>query len=288
MPSTNRRGFAQAYDALAEVYRCMGYFGYMRPREAFSAGILHAVRAIELDNTRAETHALVGQFHKIAEYNWREVEREMALALHLDPASPTVRLRYAISALMPHGRMDKAVAELERALDVDPFSILTHGWLGIMLVLSRRFVAGVMEARKMLDLDPVSSMAYFILGAGCRYLGKSEESIAALRKGVELSGGAAFMLGWLGLALGASGQAAEARDVLRRLHEMEARGYVPPFSIACIHLGLKEIDAAFDWFNRAVEECDQFMMPIKSYAFLDPIRTDHRFATLLRKMNLEP
>jgi len=55
-----------------------------------------------------------------------------------------------------------------------------------------------------------------------------------------------------------------------------------------VHLGLKEIDTAFEWLNRAVELCDQFLMPIKSYGFLAPIRTDPRFAALLRKMNLKP
>ena len=107
-----------------------------------------------------------------------------------------------------------------------------------------------------------------------------------MRKAVELSGDAAFMLGWLGLTLGVSGQTAEARGVLQRLKGMAVRRYVPPFSIGCVHLGLKEIDAAFDWFNRAVEECDQLMMPLKSYAFLDPLRPDPRFAALLHKMNL--
>lgn len=279
--------FALAYDALAEVYWYMGYCGYMRPREAFTAGIMHAVRAIELDNSLAETHALLGQFHKISEYNWREVDREMSLALQLDPTSPTVRMRYAVSALMPHGRVDDAVTEIERALEIDPLSMLTRMWLGIMLLLSRRFECGIAEARKQLDLDPNSFLAHFILGVSCRYLGRVEEATAALRKGVELSGDAAFMLGWLGLTFGASGQATEARGVLRRLYDMSARKYVPPFSIACVHLGLRDIDAAFEWFDRAVDECDQFMMPIKSYAFLDPIRADPRFAALLRKMNLE-
>ena len=238
--------FALAYDALAEIYWYMGYAGYMRPREAFSAGIMHAVRALELDKTRAETHALLGCFHKITEYNWREVDREMALAVQLDRASPTVRMRYAISALMPYGRVDEAVTELECALDVDPLFMMARGWFGVMLVLSRRFERGMEEARKELDIDPDFYMAYFVLGACCRYLGRPEEAVAALRKGVELAGGAAFMLGWLGLTLGASGEAAEARDVLLRLHDMAARQYVPPFSIACVHLGLREINAAFE------------------------------------------
>jgi len=85
-----------------------------------------------------------------------------------------------------------------------------------------------------------------------------------------------------------SGNAAEVRSLLRRLHIKAVQEYLPPTCFAWIHLGLGEIDSAFEWLNRAVDECDQFMMPIKSYKFFDPIRADPRFLTLLRKMNLEP
>ena len=91
-----------------------------------------------------------------------------------------------------------------------------------------------------------------------------------------------------GITLGLSGNKTEARALLKRLHDISARGYVPPTSFAWIHLGLGEIDSAFEWLNRAVDECDQYMMPIKSYRFFDPIRADPRFQALLRKMNLEP
>jgi TolB-like protein/Tfp pilus assembly protein PilF len=280
-------GFAQAHDALAELYWQLGYLGFMSPRKAFSAGIVHALHALEMDNTRAETHALLAQFHKTIEYNWPEVHREMALALRLDPNSPLVRMRYAVSELMPHGRMDEAVAEIERALEFDPLSMWARLWLCVMLVLGRRFERGLEESRKLLDFDPTSGLGHFVIGLFYRYQKKFEEAISAHRKAVELSGlpGA---LGWLGLTLASSGRTAEARDVLRQLHAVGAQGYVPPTSIAWIHLGLGEVDTAFEWLNRAVEECDQFMLPIKTYAFFDPIRTDPRFAALLRKMNLEP
>jgi TolB-like protein len=131
--------FALAYDALAEIHWYLGYLGFVPPRQASSAGIVHALRAIEIDNSRAETHALLGEFHKIAEYNWGEVEREMALALRLDPASPLVRVRYALSGLMPHGRLEEAVSELECALELDPLSFVGRFWLGVMLLLWRRY-----------------------------------------------------------------------------------------------------------------------------------------------------
>ena len=103
---------------------------------------------------------------------------------------------------------------------------------------------------------------------------------------MEISGSPPSMIGWLGHTLGLTGNAAGARALLKSLHTMAAQRYVPPTSLAWIHLGLGEIDSAFEWLNRAVDECDQYMMPIKSYRFFDPIRSDPRFQTLLRKMNL--
>ncbi len=117
---------------------------------------------------------------------------------------------------------------------------------------------------------------------------KFEEAIAVLRKAVELHGGAPTVQSWLGLSLAQSGNASEARSLLQSLHALAAQAYVPPTCFAWIHFGLGEIDDAFVWLDRAVEARDHMMTPIKSYPFLDPIRSDPRFATLLRKMNLEP
>ena len=139
-----------------------------------------------------------------------------------------------------------------------------------------------------LELDSAAVWGHFVMGVAYRGKRMFEEAIAAHRRAVQLSGGMAALVGWLGLALGLSGETAEARSLLDGLHEHEAHGYVPPTSFAWIHIGLSEVDSAFEWLNRGVEECDQLMMPIKSYEFLDPFRKDPRFGALLRKMNLEP
>jgi TolB-like protein/DNA-binding winged helix-turn-helix (wHTH) protein/Tfp pilus assembly protein PilF len=279
--------FALAYDALAEIYWYLAYAGFMAPRQAASAGIVHAVRAIEIDGSLAEAHALLGEFHKITEYNWNEVEREMALARRLDPNSTLVRIRYALSGLMPHGRLQEAVSELEDALDLDPLSFVGRYWLGIMLLLGRRLEEGIEEGRKLLALDPNNYLGYFVCAIGYRSQNRFEEAVAVQRRAVELSGSSASMLSWLGMTLALNGEATEARDVLRKLHEMAGDQYVPPCCFAWVHLGLREIDTAFEWLNRAVDVHDQLIMPIKSYEFLGPLRSDPRFAELLRRMNLE-
>jgi len=280
--------FALAHDALAETHWYFGYLGFVAPRQAASAGIVHALRAIELDASRAETHALLGEFHRMGAYNWGEVEHEMVLARRLDRNAPLVRLRHALACLMPHNRMEEAASELEGLLDLDPLSLVGRFWLAIALVLGRQYERGIEEGRRLLALDPNYYAAYFAIAVGHRSQGRYAEAVAFHRRAVELSGGTAAMWGWLGLSLGLANETAEARDVLRRLSEMAAKGYVPPTSFAWTHLGLGEIDTAFEWLNRAVEVCDQLLMPIKSYPFLDPIRSDPRFAELLRKMHLEP
>ena len=96
-----------------------------------------------------------------------------------------------------------------------------------------------------------------------------------------------MMLGWLGLVLGVGGRVDEARSVLSRLEVMSRSTYVLPASFAWVYLGLRDVDRAFEWLDRAVDARDQLMMPIKSYVFFDPLRGDPRFHALLRKMKLD-
>jgi TolB-like protein/Flp pilus assembly protein TadD len=279
--------FALAYDSLAEIYWYLGYFGFMAPKDAFSTGVLYAMRALEIDNTLGETHALLGQYHKQLDYNWAEVDREMSRALELSPTSPIVRVRYAFNALMPHGRLEEAVAELERALQWDPLSIYTRVHLAAVLALWRRYDRALEQARILLELEPKAYWGHLLMGACYRDRHRFDDAIAACRKASELSGGSAAMLGWLGLSLALGGEIAEARSLLGRLHDMASTRYVPPTSLAWIYLGLGETDTAFAWLDRAIDGRDQLIMPIKSYAFFDPIRADPRFVMLLRKMHLD-
>jgi TolB-like protein/Tfp pilus assembly protein PilF len=280
-------GFALAYDGLAEIYWYLGYFGFMAPKDAFSTGVLYAIRALEIDSSLGETHALVGLYHKQLTYDWPELAREMARALELSPTSPIVRERYAFNVLMPHARHDEAVAQLELALEWDPQSISVRSHLGAVLLLWRRYDRAMEEARRVLDLEPRAYWGHALMGSCFRDQMIFDKAIAAYRTALELSGGSSSMLGWLGMSLALGGEAAEARTLLERLHERASKAYVPPTSFAWIHLGLGETDSAFEWLDRAIDARDQFIMPIKSYWFFDPIRSDPRFAALLHKMRLD-
>jgi TolB-like protein len=295
--------FALAYDALADLYSWLGYTGYMRPKDAYSIGIPYALRAVEINDSLAEAHAVLAEYHKQLNYDWPAAEREMARALELNPESPLVRLRHAVGILMPKNRIQEAVSEIECALELDPLAGFTRAWLGVMLLLAEEYDRAIEECRCLLELEPTSCWAHFIIGIAYRqkYFEESsgrrrrsaEESmaldfadlaVAGHLKAVELSPGSDYFLGWLGLALGVCGRKGEARALLEQLRRSDR--YILPTSIAHIHLGLGDFDAALEWFDRAVEERDQNMMPILSYRHFDPLRQDPRFAVLLRKMRL--
>jgi serine/threonine-protein kinase len=278
--------FAGGYDSMAELHWFLGFFGNVPPREAFSASTWYALRALELDDRSGETHALLGMLRKELDYDWPEVDRELRRALELNPESPLVKLRYAISGLLPHGRVAEAMAELEGIVRIDPLSVHTRWWLAVMSLLAGRLDRLDDEARRMIALDPHHFLGYWALGMHRDRVGAPAEAVAALGKAHELSRGSPFTLGFLGLVTGRAGRGDDARALLQRAAEAAKSGYVPPSTFAFGHIGLGDWNAAFERLDEAIEVRDPLVMPIKTYPFLEPVRNDARYLALLRKMNL--
>ncbi len=277
--------FALAYDALAELYWFSAFFGFRPFREACSAGIYYALRALEIDNTLAETHALLVMYRSGLDHDWEEVRRHMERAKELDPRSPIVRTVRALLEMV-HGNVEESAMELTSVLELDPLNSFARAWLALMLYLGRQFDQAIEEARTLVSLDPSGFLGHTMAGLAYREKQMFPEAITTLRKAVDLSGGSPMMLGWLGSTLAQAGKAAEARAVLEQIHAIAGQQYVPPTSFAWIHLGLGETDDAFTWMERAMDSCDPMMGPMKTYPFLDPLRDDPRFIALMSKSNL--
>ncbi len=280
-------GFALAYDSLAELHWYLGFFGHVAPRDAFAVSTFNAVRALELDDGLAQTHALLGMLRKELDYNWPEVDRELRIARQLNPESPLVRLRYAISGLLPHGRLDEAGVEVDAMLRTDPLSILVRWWAGIIAYLARTPGRMIEEGRRMIALDPNHFLGHWTLGSALVETGALSEAVSALVRADELSGGAPFTAGFHAYACGLAGQRDDALRLLDRLGQMAAGTYVPPSAFAMGHVGLGDWDAALGWLDKAIDARDPIVMPMRTFPFLDPVRGDARFQALLKKMRLD-
>jgi len=279
--------FALAFDSLAELYWYLGFFGGVPPRDAFSQSTWHALHALELDDALAETHALLGMLRKELDYNWPEVERELRRARELNRESPLVRLRYAISGLLPHGRIDEAAAEVEAMLESDPLSVFARWWVASVAYFGRRLERMLEEGRHMIALDPAHFLGHWVVGMACTERNDElDEAATALEKAHELSGGIPLTLGFLAYVYGRAGRPDDARGLLEQAEAMATESYVPPSTLALGHVGLDDWDSAFDWWNQAIEVRDPLIMPIKSFPFFDPVRDDPRYLAMLRRMNL--
>ncbi len=279
-------GSALAFDSLAELYWYMGFFGGVQPREAFSMSMWHAMRALELDDTLAETHALLAMLRKELDYNWSEVDRELRKAMNLNPDSPLVRLRYAISGLLPRARIAEAAAQMEFVVRADPLSIFVRWWSAVMLFLSGQFGRMIEESRHMISLDPTHFLGHWTLGMGLDGTGECADAVAALDKAHELSGGSPFTLGFLAYGMGRAGRAEDARTLLEQASRAAKEGYLPPSVFVLGHAGLEEWDAVFHWLGETIDVRDPMAMPMKTFPFLAPVRSDPRYRALLHKMNL--
>jgi eukaryotic-like serine/threonine-protein kinase len=278
--------FALAYDSLAELYWFLGFFAVMPPREAFAASVWAVLRALEIDGTLAEGHALLGMLRKELDYNWPEVDREIDRARALNPESPTVRLRYALSSLMPRARLSEAVEEMKRVVEADPLSPFGRWWLALYLFLARDYASALKHGNAIVSLEPGYHLGHLIRGLSLIAQGEPEKAIPAFEQASRLSAGAPLFQGFLGWAYGVSGRIADARRILDELRDPGRPGWTPPTSRAWIYVGLRETDQAFQEMDRAIEERDPIIMPILSFPHLDSLRSDPRFLTLLAKLNL--
>jgi serine/threonine protein kinase/Flp pilus assembly protein TadD len=278
--------YALPWTGLAAIYQIMGNVGFMPPKSAYSRCHEAAVRALELDETLAEAHSMIGVL-RVGEYDWQGAEREFRRALELDPMSWDVLTTYSIYFLLALRRYDEAIAVSRKALEIDPLSPLTHTNLGSIYAMVGQWDRAVEQHRHALLLDPQYWMAYLRLGLTYLYMGKLEETIQALETAAQLAGRIPYVLGTLGFAYARAGRLLEAQDLLKELEELSGRAYVPPGAFARIHIGLGEFEKGIDWLDKAVDERDSLIYTYFGPMF-DSLRPHPRYKALLRKMNLEP
>jgi tetratricopeptide (TPR) repeat protein len=185
------------------------------------------------------------------------------------------------------GRKDEAVAEAKRSQELNPFSSLANFIVGSALVFTRQWDPAIQQLRGAKELDPTFWFAPCFLGRAYEHQGRLPEAIAELQLSLELEKENPEIWSALGHAQAVSGNRVEAQKVLEHLRGLAAHSYVAPFDFAVIYAGLGEKDQAITWLNRAYEERSYYMaVYLTTDARLDSLRSDPRFADLLRRVGL--
>jgi TolB-like protein/Tfp pilus assembly protein PilF len=268
--------YALAYAGLAEYYII-----YYDPSTA-AAAKQAARKALALDETLTEAHYALALVSEVYEWDWAQAEREYQRAIALSPGSASAHDWYGWY-LAKLGRVDEALAELKLAQQLDPLSVHINTNLGRAFYFGRRYDQAIEQFQKAIDLDPNFWMARGYLGLAYEQQARYEEAIAEFQKTFNLFPDVG--LAYVGHGLAVSGKRSEARKVL---DECQRSKSAPPWALATLYTGLGEKDQAFAWLDKAAEERFVILASIKADPVFDSLRSDPRYAALLRRMGLQP
>jgi serine/threonine-protein kinase len=280
--------YALAYASLAEAYSVPANNTYGAPKENYPKAKAAALKALEIDDSLAEGHASLAFVKALYDWDWPGAEAEYRRAIELNPDYPRVHESRG-NVLRHTGPMEESIREERRALELDPLSLPVNRGLGYALYDARQYDQAIEQELKALELDPNYNLARSILGRA--YLEKAMygEAIAEFEKARAALPNNILSLADLGRAYARAGRKAEARKVIDQLIERSTQTYVFPKYLTMIYAALGEKDKAFEWLEKSYEDRSLGSgMALKSSPVFDPLRSDPRFADLLRRLNLQP
>lgn len=278
--------YALAYDGLAYCY-ILGWWTDIPYKEAMARARALAKKALEIDETLAEAHVSLGLIHTWSDYNWPAAEREFKRALELNPNYPPAHLWYGWY-FQTLGRTDESIAELKRAVELDPLSAEVNSTLGLAFFFARRYEEAFKQLRSTLDLDPNYWYARLFLARVHQKKGEFPTAFAEIEK-AKLVGAPAEVLSALGYAYAVSEQKEKAQEIITELKKLQSKqAWFAPYNTAVVYAGLGEKDQAFEYLEKEYKEGAYYMTLIKVDPELDSLRSDPRFADLLRRMKLAP
>jgi TolB-like protein/Tfp pilus assembly protein PilF len=282
--------YALAYAGLARTYQFMISRGFSPPKEYEQKVEWAALKALHLDDTLAEAHASLGA-HKFIDFDWAGVEKEIKRALELDPNSSQANEAYSV-CLRVVGRADEAIQYEVRARELD--STTDRGGIAFGYYLARQYDKAVELYRNALEKNPNNAHAHILLGEAYVAKGMTAEGVAEMQKGMALDATLAktperwdrYPL--LAYACAVAGRRDDALKILDEQQRLAKKRYVSPYNFAIIYTGLGDKDRAFERLTECVEQRILIIFHLKIRPLFDPLRSDPRYADLLRKMNLEP
>jgi len=280
-------GYAPAYTGLADCYTWLGVFGWTAARQAMPQARQAANRALQLDETLAAAHVSLGYVKALYDWDWPGAQHEFERALQLSPGDADAHFAYSVTYLTPRGRLDEALAEIQRALALDPLSPYKITAAGMIFTYRREYDRAVEQYRKAIELDPTFYHAYDELRGVETVRGrpKAEDAVIQSMRAVFPN---------------VDDTSARARQAAQQGKQAAARGLVEQWIQECIrterrgkscyaaqiYASIGEKDLAFHWLDQAYEERSPLLAYSQVMPYYDNMGADPRFAALLKRLDL--
>ncbi len=278
--------FAPAYSGLSDAYLWAAFNeGVISAAEANPRAKASAEKAIQLDDDSAEAHTSLAVYKIWYQFDWAGAELEFRRAFALNPNYAFAHDQLGLGLAFA-GRYEESEAEGKRATQLDPLdpqipidNLMALAWQG-------KFQAATEEARRSAELDPAFFFAPWAFGWIDIQAGKVSEAVPELQKAQAMEA-PPFVTAWLGYAYAASGDREHAMATIEELKKKSLRGYVPPFNLAIVYLGLGDRARALDYLEQADAADSQWLIYIRGDKIFDPLRQESRFAALIKKKGFD-
>ena len=277
--------FAAALGALGRVRVASAEYYHQVPREALLAAREAAMRALEIDPTVSEAHAVLGDASRMLDADWAGAEAGYVRALSLNRSNETA-LRSLGLALTLQSRHTEAAAQIEQARELDPLCLATSTQEAWMRYLAGDYEGSIASCLRTIGMDPEFVNARRVQAAALLQLGHADEAAAQLDSALAIAGPHPVLLAWQAHVRAVTGARGEAVALLERARSLDATRHVPPYHLAMAHTGLGEIDTAFALLDQAWLDRDPALASIDVDPRFEPLRSDGRYQELLARLHI--
>ncbi len=262
--------YALPYAGIADVYLLLPNYSGIAPKDCLPKAEAAAKKALELDDTLAEAHNSLA-YVLAQRLEFAQAEKEFKRAIELNPNYATAHQWYSDSVLIPTERMPEGLAEVKRALEVDPLSPIINAELALAYDAVDRYDDAIEQFHRTIELEPGFYKAHLWLGNALEVHGDLAAAIVEYRKAAEVSDDPGIPAG-LASAYAALGNTKKAVKILDQLQERAKHQYVPAAIFAMLHLALGNKDEAMRWLEKSYQD--------GAGIDLQGIRLDRRMARL--------
>jgi TolB-like protein/Tfp pilus assembly protein PilF len=286
--------FALAYAGLADAYNFSNILGVLAPKESSPQAKTAATQALMLDPQLAEAHTALGLVKSHYDFDFPGAQREFLKAIELNPNYANAHLFYAGGYLTPMARHEEAIAEMKKAVELDPLSSAINNYMGNTYLFAGEYEKSFQQFQRTIELDPTFPLAHFFFAGLLSEMGRYEEAIQENQRGELLLGvspeRASASAAEFRKALqtrGSKGYWQRNLDATLKGQKQAGTAYFVALDVAGAYARVDDKENAFRWLEKSYQEKEGGSITLLRWQpDFKSLRADRRFADLLRRMGL--
>lgn len=278
-------GYALAYAGLADSYIMQANWRFAPAAEAYQKARAAALRALELDPELAEAKTSLAYSTLLYQWDWQGAEQGFREAIELNPNYASAHHFYSI-CLLTAGRQEEALAEIQRAQELDPLSLIitsVHGWI---FYEERQYDHAFEYFGKTLEMDAQYVPALLDLGECHLRRGDSQKALEQFEKARSVDGDTSRVLADMAQAYALSGQQSSALKILKQLEESSGSRFVSPWDLSFVYAALGDKARAIQMLDKSIDEKVGWVTSLGVDPGFDSLRADPRFEKLKQRVGI--